>query len=47
MGTVTDGANDVCLSSGSALIRARVVTYAQSQGHQWSKAAPSVQATTL
>ncbi|CAB1451591.1 unnamed protein product [Pleuronectes platessa] len=47
MGTVTDGANDVCLSRGSALVRARLVTYAQSQGHQWSTAAPSVQETPL
>ena len=45
MGTVTDGANDVCLSRGSALVRARLVTYAQSQGHHWSTAAPNVQET--
>lgn len=39
VGTVTDGANDVCPSKGSTLVQARLATYAQSQGHQRRKAA--------
>lgn len=40
MGTVTDGANDMCPSRGSTLVLARLVTYAQSQGHQRSTQPP-------
>lgn len=40
MGTVTDGANDMCPSRGSTLVLARLVTYAQSQGHQPSTQPP-------
>lgn len=40
MGTVTDGANDMCPSRGSTLVLARLVTYAQSQGHQRSRQPP-------
>lgn len=44
MGTVTDGANDVCPSRGSTLVRARLVTYAQARGTSAERTAPSVQA---
>lgn len=40
MGTVTDGANDMCPSRGSTLVLARLVTYAQSQGQQRSTQPP-------
>lgn len=45
MGTVTDGANDVCPGRGGALVFARLVTYAELQGHQWRASAPSVRET--
>lgn len=42
MGAVTDGANDVCPGRGSALVRARLVTYAQSRGYHRNTAVPGV-----